>query len=140
VAQALNVHYKAEHADNPVTVTTPDEVCALLGTIRDAYPTGSAVLLTVVVTEDPWKSELSVGIDGGKGVLHYAGEDTPPNGMYSKSPTPTNADPVIYYYVAADTEFPPNAEVPLPTVAAAMIEYLTTAGERPTAVDWQVAG
>lgn len=135
--QALNVYYTAEHADSPVTVTTPDEVRALLDTVRDTYPAGNAVLLIVVIASDPWKSELSVGIDGDKGVLHYAGEDTPPNGVNSKSPTPTNADPVIYYYVTADTEFPPNAEIPWRTVADAVIEYLTTAGERPTVVEWQ---
>jgi hypothetical protein len=89
------------------------------------------VLLTVVVSDDPWKSELSVGIDGNKGVLHYAGEDTPPNGVYSKSPTPTNAEPVVYYYVTADTEFPPNAEIPVSMVETSLIEYLTTSGERP---------
>ncbi|MCP2257190.1 hypothetical protein LX15_000875 [Streptoalloteichus tenebrarius] len=43
VAQALNVHYKAEHADNPVTVTTPDEVRALLAVVRDAYPGGKTL-------------------------------------------------------------------------------------------------
>jgi hypothetical protein len=136
VAHALNVHYNAENADTPAVVTTPDEVRALLGTVRNTHPAGSAVLLTVVVSDDPWKSELSVGIDGDKGVLHYAGEDTPPNGVYSKSPTPTNAAPVIYYYVTADTEFPPHAEIPIGAIETALIEYLTTA-ERPTSVDWQ---
>ncbi|MCP2257189.1 Immunity protein Imm1 [Streptoalloteichus tenebrarius] len=99
------------------------------------------MLLTVVVAEDPWKSELSVGIDGDKGVLHYAGEDTPPHGVDSKSPTPTSPAPVIYNYISADTEFPPpHAEVPFPAVEAAVIEYLTTEGDRPTAVDWQTTG
>jgi hypothetical protein len=137
VAHALNIHYNAEHADNPAVVTTPDEVRTLLATVRSTYPAGSAALLTVVVSDDPWKSELSVGIDGEKGVLHYAGEDTPPNGVYSKSPTPTNAESVVYYYVTADTEFPPDAEIPVGAVETALIEYLTTSGERPTSVDWQ---
>lgn len=64
MAQGLNVHYLVEHADNPVTVNTPDEVRTSLRAVRDAYPAGRPVLLTVVVADDPWKSELSVGIDG----------------------------------------------------------------------------
>ncbi|MGW9478328.1 Imm1 family immunity protein [Saccharomonospora azurea] len=95
------------------------------------------VLLTVVVADDPWKSELSVGIDGNKGVLHYSGEGTPPNGVDSENPAPSNSSPVIYYYVSADTEFPANAEIPFSTVEAAVVEYLTTEGEQPAAVDWQ---
>jgi hypothetical protein len=136
VAQALNVHYKAEHADQPVVVTTAAQVRALLGSVRDTYPAGSAVLLTVVVADDPWKSELTVGVDGDKGVLHYAGEDTPPSGVYSRNPGPANPAPVLYYYVSADTEFPPDAEIPFPAVEEAVIEYLMT-GARPTTVDWQ---
>ncbi len=137
MAQGLNVHYLVEHADNPVTVNTPDEVRTLLRAVRDAYPDGRPVLLTVVVADDPWKSELSVGIDGDKGVLHYSGEGTPPNGVYSENPTPSNPSPVIYYYVSADTEFPANAEIPFSTVEAAVVEYLTTEGEQPAAVNWQ---
>jgi Immunity protein Imm1 len=137
VAHALIVYYDTEHADNPIVVTTPDEVRRLVSKIRKTYLAGSAVLLTVGVRDDPWKSQLSVGIDGDIGVLHYTGEDTPPNGLCSKSPTPTNAAPVIYYYVTSDTEFPSHAEIPVDAVETALIEYLNTDGERPTSVDWQ---
>lgn len=85
---------------------------ALLGSVRDSYPAGIPVLLTVVVTDGPWKSELSVGIDGDKGVMHYAGEDTPAGGVYSKSPSPANTGPAIYYHVSADTEFPRTPKSP----------------------------
>ncbi|WP_374059043.1 Imm1 family immunity protein [Saccharomonospora sp. NB11] len=69
--------------------------------------------------------------------MHYSGEGTPPNGVYSENPTPSNPSPVIYYYVSADTEFPANAEIPFSTVEAAVVEYLTTEGEQPAAVNWQ---
>ncbi len=88
-------------------MNTPDEVRTLFRTVRDAYPDGRPVLLTVVVAEDPWKSELNVGIDADKGVLHYSGEGTPPNGVYSENPTPSNLSPVSYY-VSAETEFRPT--------------------------------
>ncbi|WP_158843712.1 Imm1 family immunity protein [Saccharothrix deserti] len=135
MAQALNVYYDAGHADDPVTVTTPDEVREVFAAVRGKYPAGSAVLLTIVPAADPWASELNAGIDGDVGVLRYSGEDHP-KGVYSKNPTPSNAEPVIYYYVTADTEFPPNAEVPMADVEAAVIDYLTT-GQRPEVVEWQ---
>ncbi|WP_424188299.1 Imm1 family immunity protein [Actinokineospora sp. G85] len=137
MAEALNVYYAAEHADDPVTVSTPEEVRALLDRVRGAHAAGSAVLLTVIVADDPWKSELCVGVDGDKGVLRFAGEDTPPTGLYSRSPVPSNVEPVIYYYVRADTDFPPHSEVPAAVVEAALIDYLVTSGERPTSVEWQ---
>jgi hypothetical protein len=134
----LNIYYEAEHADSPVIVANPNEVRALFAAVRDKYSAGSAVLLTIVLSDDPWGPELSGGINGDKGVLRYAAESYP-EGMYSKSATPTNPEPVIYYYVTADTEFPANAEVSSPTVETAVTEYLTTAGKRPTAVEWQTA-
>ncbi|XVS62334.1 Imm1 family immunity protein [Actinosynnema sp. CA-299493] len=135
MAQELNVYYEDGHADDPVVVTTPEEVRELFAAVRGKYPAGSAVLLTVVPAADPWVSELNAGIDGDVGVLHYSGEDCP-EGVHSHSSTPSNTDPVIYYYVTADTEFPPDAEVPATDVEAAVIDYLTT-GQRPTVVDWQ---
>jgi hypothetical protein len=132
----LNAYYTAEHADDPVVVAGPDDVAALLDAVGEKYPEGAAVLITVLVADDPWGQELSVGVDGGKGVLRYSGHGDF-RGAYSKSAEPSNAEPVIYYYVTADTEFPPNSEVPISVVQAAVAEYLATGGQRPTAVEWQ---
>ncbi|MFT7834919.1 Imm1 family immunity protein [Saccharothrix sp. BKS2] len=135
MAQGLNVYYDDGHADNPVVITEPEEVRELFVALRGKYSAGSAVLLTIVPVSDPWSSELNAGIDGDVGVLHYSGEDHP-EGVYSRSSTPSNAEPVIYYYVTADTEFPPNSEVPVADVEAAVVDYLTT-GHRPESVVWQ---
>jgi hypothetical protein len=139
VAHSLNVYYEAEHADRPVVVDEPGQVRSLLADVRRRYPQGSAVLITVVLGDDPWGPELSIGLDGGRGVVRYAGHDHPA-GVYSRNPTPSNTEPVIYYYVTADTEFPPDAEVPTATVEAAMTEFLTTGGKLPTVVEWQRGG
>ncbi|WP_367130984.1 Imm1 family immunity protein [Saccharothrix sp. HUAS TT1] len=58
-----------------------------------------------------------MGIDGDKGGLRYAGEDSPP----------------------ADSEFPPHAELPVAELEAAVVDYLTT-GRRPEGIEWQTAG
>jgi hypothetical protein len=77
-----------------------------------------------------------VGIDGDKGVLRYAGEDSPPAGCFSKSAGPSNAEPVVYYFVTADNEFPPHAELPLAELESAVIDYMAT-GQRPEVIEWQ---
>lgn len=45
---------------------------------------------------------------------------------------------VLYYYMDSDAEYPVDAEIPLATVRQAAHEYLTTGGQRPTRVTWQV--
>jgi len=132
----LNAYYTTEHADDPVVVASADDVAGLLDAVREKYPDGAAVLITVLVADDPWGQELSVGVDGDKGVLRYSGHGDF-RGSYSKSVEPSNAEPVIYYYVTADSEFPPNSEVPISTVQAAVVEYLATGGQRPSAAEWQ---
>ncbi len=136
MAQALNVYYEKRHTADPVVVTTPDEVRDLFAEVRAKYSAGTALLMTVVPADDPWASELTVGIDGDKGVLRYAGEDSPPAGCFSKSATPSNAEPVVYYLVTADSEFPPHAELPVTDLEAAVIDYLTT-DQRPRGIEWQ---
>ncbi|GAA3879818.1 hypothetical protein GCM10022243_50580 [Saccharothrix violaceirubra] len=135
MAQGLKVYYDAGHADDPVVVTTPQQVRELLATVRDKHPAGNAVLLTIVHAEDPWSSELNAGLDGDVGVLHYSGEDHP-DGAYSHSRMPSNSEPVIYYYVTADTEFPPDSEVTAADVEDAVVAYLAT-NQRPETVPWQ---
>lgn len=118
-------------------MTEPAGVRPLFTRLRDTYPAGTAVLLTVVLADDPWAPELSVGIDGDMGVLRYADDDQPA-GVYSHGTSQTNARPVVYYYVIADTSFPTNTELPLAAVEAAVVEFMTTGG-RPTTVEWQVS-
>ena len=79
------------------------------------------MLLTVVLGDDPWGLELSIGLDGCRGAVRYAGNDRPA-GVYSWNSTPSNIQPMIYYYVTADTEF------------------LTTGGKLPTVVEWRRGG
>ncbi len=136
MAHALNVFYETDQGDDPIVLTTPDEVRALFATVRDKYPDESAVLLMIFLADDPWGSELAAGIDGDKGVLRYAGEDTPPDGLYSNNTSPSNTDRVVYYYQTSDREFPTDSEVPITAVESAVIEYMTT-GQQPTVVDWQ---
>ncbi|WP_433271798.1 Imm1 family immunity protein [Actinosynnema sp. CS-041913] len=132
----MNVYYERQHTADPVVITTPDVVRDLFTDVRAKYKAGTALLMTVVPADAPWASELTVGIDGDKGALRYAGEDSPPTGWFSKSVTPSNPESVVYYFVTADSEFPPHAELAVTELEAAVIDYLTT-GQRPSSIEWQ---
>ncbi|MFC6091641.1 Imm1 family immunity protein [Saccharothrix lopnurensis] len=136
MAHTLNVYYEKQHTADPVVVTTPEDIRDLFAAVRAKYPAGTALLMTVVPADYPWASELTVGIDGDKGVLRYAGQDSPPTGCFSKSAEPSNTEPVIYYFVTADNEFPPCAEIPVTDLETALIDYMTT-GQRPETIEWQ---
>ena len=133
---AVSVYYADEHDDQPVTVTTPDEVDALIDRVRDESPEQAPILMQLYIADDVYAQELSAGIRGDRGVLRYSGRNWP-EGVYSTGDGPIGPEPLAYFYMDNHTEFPPNAEVPLATVRQAVRDFLTTSGDRPSGVDWQ---
>ncbi|AXX33289.1 hypothetical protein KCV87_26075 [Actinosynnema pretiosum subsp. pretiosum] len=136
MAKALEVYYRPDHGQEPLIVRTPDEVRRLFADWLRDFPTGSVALATVHLVEDPWGAELSVGVDGDKGVLRYSGDEPGGNGHYSRDPESGNTDPAIYYFFTADHEYPPHSEIPVTAVESAVLEFMST-GRRPTCVEWQ---
>ncbi|WP_189222822.1 Imm1 family immunity protein [Saccharothrix coeruleofusca] len=134
----MSVYYGPDHAEEPANLTSEAEVRELFAVLRGMYPEGSVALLTAYLADDPWGAELTAGINGDRGVLRYSGDEQGDAGFYSKSPTPTNAAPVVYYFYTADREFPPHSEVPLSAVEAAVLDFMAT-GVRPASVEWQEA-
>lgn len=131
---ALSAYYEREHGENPIRLETPADVDAMVDALRaqETWP----LLAQVYVSDDLGKSELSAGVRGDVGVLRYAGEDAF-EGLYSLGDGPADGEWILYYYVTADTPFPPNAEVPLAVVRDALVEYLESNGARPNNVEWQ---
>ncbi|GAA0589248.1 hypothetical protein GCM10010174_00100 [Kutzneria viridogrisea] len=81
--------------------------------------------------------EFLVGVGGGVpvGVLRVADAD----GLWvSRNPAGDQGGkpPVAYHYMGVGEEFPPDAELPLDEVRAAVLEYVRI-GVRPTCVQWQ---
>lgn len=74
--------------------------------------------------------ELAVGLREGWGALRYDGDDDGGGTWYSRGACP--AEPVD----CNEGQFPPFCEIPLPTIEAALGEFLRTT-RRPTKVTWQ---
>lgn len=133
---ALDVCYARGHGDTPVTITTPDEVDALIERVRAESPKHAPILMEVHLSGDPYAQGLDVGIKGDRGLLRYSGRDWP-EGVYSAGDGPAEGEPLVYFYLDTYTEFPPNAEVSLVAVRQAVRDFLATNGARPAGVKWQ---
>ncbi|MFB9905614.1 Imm1 family immunity protein [Allokutzneria oryzae] len=133
---ALDVYYARGHGDNPITVSTPDEVDALIDRVRAESPETAPILMEVHISGDPYTQGLDVGINGDRGVLRYSGRDWP-EGVYSTGDGLAEGKPLAYFYMDTCTEFPPNAEVPVDTVRQAVRDFLATDGDRPSGIVWQ---
>ena len=133
---ALDFYYARGHGDNPITVATADDVDALIERVCAESAENAPILMEVHISGDPYSQGLDVGVVGDHGALRYSGRDWP-EGVYSTGDGPTDGEPLHYFYMDTDTEFPSNADVPLATIRKAVLEFLATNGARPTCVEWQ---
>jgi len=134
---AVDVWYDAEE-DDPTTVATPAELDAILDVM---VGWGDPVLADVRIsnaTGPLWRVSLSVGVSGrtGRGTLIHTAPGEVAYGKASPGPEWSPADRVLYYLMNSDTEFPPDAELPLADVKDAAHHFLTTGGGRLTPTDW----
>ncbi|WP_086821613.1 Imm1 family immunity protein [Allokutzneria sp. NRRL B-24872] len=134
----LNAYYDFEHGDNPERITSAEQLDAVLSAVLATRP---AEIVQLLAADNPGAGLLDVGLDHrrGVGVLYYSGPSHR-TGCFSHASTATVAadDPVLYYFMNADTEYPPSAEIPAELAISAAQEYMRT-GQRPTSVDWQPA-
>ncbi|MFE0020493.1 Imm1 family immunity protein [Amycolatopsis sp. NPDC059021] len=124
------------HTDAPVIVATPAELDALLD---DVAALDGPQLVQLLQDGDMAKPDLSVGFDGDRGVLRYAGKAEE---FYSKGgtfPLPEYGE-VMYYFATGEFEYPDDAEIPAADARKAAHEYLASGGERPTCVEWTREG
>ncbi|GAA4005875.1 hypothetical protein GCM10022247_29450 [Allokutzneria multivorans] len=133
---ALDVYYAREHGDEPVTVGTVEEIDALIDHVRAESPAIAPILMEVHLSGDPYTQGLDVGVNGDVGVLRYSGREWF-EGVYSTGAGPADGEPLQYFYMDTDTEFPPNSEIPLDDVRQAVREFLVTDGDRPANITWQ---
>lgn len=109
---------------------TPDEIDAFLDDIA-AHARDFGILVTVTRWETP--GTLYVGMNREVGVLYYTLGEA---GHYSQGDTTSDVESLTYDMQQTATDFPPDAEVPVSDVRAAVHEYART-GTRPTGVRWQ---
>ncbi|MBB4968139.1 Imm1 family immunity protein [Saccharothrix violaceirubra] len=67
---SLDVHYLYEHGDTPGTVSTVDEVDALIDRVRAESPPAAPILMEVHRSGDPYAQGLDVGIEVDRGASH----------------------------------------------------------------------
>jgi len=133
---ALKAWYDGE-ADDATIIHTAAELDAVLDEVAGW---SGPNIVELLIESDPAQAILDVGIDTefGRGTLYYAGEGYD-DGCFPRSDSKSDEDPLLYYYMGSDREFPRDAEIPLAAVREAAHEYMTTGGRRPTGIDWQPA-
>lgn len=114
-----------------VVLTTEQEVDEFLDRVRtEADP--PQLMAYVSIQGDTYGQLLQIGVHGDRGWLGYG---KGPDAWWSRG---SDADGDVFYYFqrTQTVEVPASAEIPYDAVRAAVKEFLTTGGERPTNVEW----
>jgi hypothetical protein len=84
--------------------------------------------------DGPLRAEIIFGTRVGqeRGAIYYTDKD---GAWFSYNTSADDDVPEVYY---SDLGFPPDSEIPLSDLRAALLEYCQT-GERPTCIDWKSA-
>jgi hypothetical protein len=120
---------------DPVYVSTPEDVDALLDRVAMRYEHDWPVLLEVDIANSVGTEQLFAGVHHEVGVLFYTSPEHP--GCFSRGEPTGHDGELTYYYMRNERQYPPDAQVPLATVKLAVREFMATGGERPQAVAWQ---
>ncbi|GAA3879825.1 hypothetical protein GCM10022243_50590 [Saccharothrix violaceirubra] len=126
--------------DGPVAITTVAELDAVVDQVV-GWGHRAVVELKIARPVEPRGRQLSltVGIHGaaGLGTLIYSSPDGVWFGKATPGPEWAEVDErVLYFLMSADTEYPPESEIPLDVVRRAAQEYWHGGGSRPGGVGW----
>jgi hypothetical protein len=140
VTPRVEVFHRRAQGSEPVRLATPEQIDALI----DELLTGSeyenmAALYSLERRKLPSGAadhQLLIGVDRELriGLVSYFDAD----GNRITVGPPDGRDEVVYYSCGEITEFPGPSEVSIELVRQAAKEFLTSGGQRPTCVQWQV--
>ncbi|MFT7840362.1 Imm1 family immunity protein [Saccharothrix sp. BKS2] len=125
--------------DQPETVATADELDAVLNQAAEwGYRTLIEFRLAEPADGPAHQVALSVGLRGStnQGTLIYSSSEGLWFGKATPGPEWAEAEPILYYFMSADTEYPPDSEIPAAVVRRAAHEFMTTGGQRPEGPRW----
>lgn len=136
----VEAFYRQAQGREPAVLSAPEEIDAMIDELltgpvhenmaalysldRPKLPSGAA------------DHQLLVGVDRERGIGLVGFMDAEGN-VITVGP-PDGRDEVVYYSCGEITEFPGPSEIPLDQVRQAAKEFLTSGGQRPTSVQWQV--
>jgi hypothetical protein len=134
----VKAYFRKGHGDNPVLVSTDEDMDALIDQLL-AEPFSNSIA-AIYSLDRPLNAAgvpdhelyLAVNAKAGVGGLRYTGEHT----WFSQG-TPSSRDEVFYNYMGNDTDFPPDSEISIGLLRQAAKEFLHHNGDRPTCVQWQ---
>jgi hypothetical protein len=140
----VKAYYRHEHGDEPVVMTTPEEMDALVDAMLHERLEDSSVAALYVQERPRLKSgypdhelRVAVNADAKVGGLRYAGSDGTSDGVWYALGQQSTRDEVWYCYMGNDETFPRDSEISLEELRAAAKEFLESGGKRPHAVSWQ---
>lgn len=132
--------YRPEHAENPVILTSPDDVDKLLAALlANADGNDVAQLICLERPVDPVYGfpdhELCVVVDNHRnlGAMRWRDAD----GLRYSSGPENASGKGIYSLMGHLMEFPDHSDVPIDLVRQAAQEFLLSGGKRPACVEWQ---
>ncbi|WP_328786031.1 Imm1 family immunity protein (plasmid) [Streptomyces canus] len=133
-------YYQKGHAENRPLIHSEGDIDALIDALLEAPPFHNAAELhslnrQLLPSGFP-DHELLVGVDKKLqvGALEFMDQD----GNVVTLGTSGGRGEVSYFIAGNMTEFPERSEIPIELVRRAVKEFLTSGGQRPTCVQWQV--
>lgn len=132
-------YFRHEHDEQPVRISTEADIDRLIDDLLAEDYENSAATLYVegrLNSAGVPDHELLVGIDNAGGILgslRYMSEA----GTYYGAGQAGDHDELVYFYAGQDREFPIDSQLPVETIRAAVKEFISRGGERPSSVEWK---
>ncbi|MFI5712683.1 Imm1 family immunity protein [Kribbella sp. NPDC051620] len=132
-------YFRHEHDEQPVRISTEADVDRLVDDLLGEDYENSAATVYVggrLNSAGVPDHELLIGIDNAGGILgslRYMNE----SGTYYGAGQPSDHDELVYYYAGQDREFPADSQLPVEAIRAAVKEFVSKGGGRPTSVEWK---
>ncbi|HEY9472906.1 MAG TPA: Imm1 family immunity protein [Mycobacteriales bacterium] len=143
MTNGVKAFYLHGHGDNPLILRTPTDMDALVDAlVEQTWENRVAALYHLdhpvnALGLPDHELEIAVDPDTRTGALRYMGAWQGQGGTWYSQGNSGKTGTVLHFFMGSDNEWPADSEIPLGTVRAAVKEFLTTAGQRPTNVTWQ---
>ncbi|WP_433020587.1 Imm1 family immunity protein [Kribbella sp. CA-294648] len=132
-------YFSFAHEDNPVWITTPQDVDRFIdGLLGEPFENSVAALYVDGRTNEKGFTdhELLVAVNGRDqvGGLRYLGDA----GSFYAVGERSRYEELTYYYMGSDRPFPQDSELSLELIRQGVKDFLASGGDRPSVGQWEV--